>query len=214
MKIFKFKVILQFLSFKISKHRDDKKFWNKSIFLVIFISVFWSIGNGLVGIFFVIIDNFLEDGLKLIVDLVELRSLGKMDDQSWLQFDVAVNFCIFLGLDSFCLQPSYCDILVFEQALGYKTHCQVRLIINSVELNGVKLMFEEMLHLDDYRLKCLILSNDNHIMTPWILLIVNPVFLGIRWWNSFISLHFRFLWDTLVSFAHFERDWVLEKFYF
>ena len=131
-----------------------------------------------------------------------------MDDQSWLQFDVAIKFCIFLGLNSFCLQPWYCDILVLEQALCNKTHRQVRLIINSVELNCLELMLEKMLHLDDYGLKCLILPYDNNIMAPWILLIVNPVLLliilGIVW-----SFHFFF--DTLVSIAHFERDWVLKK---
>ena len=72
-----------------------------------------------------ILNNFLENGFKIIVDPVEIWGLGEMDDQPGLQLDVAVQSWIILGLNSFRLEPRYCNILVFEQALGNKTHGEI-----------------------------------------------------------------------------------------
>lgn len=152
-----------------------------------------SLDSGLVDVMDVLgmlLLDLLEGRLEVIVDAVELGRLGEVHDEFGLQDDSAVEVVVLgvLGivslqvcLVSLGLEPGEGHILVLEEALGDETHSQERLVVNSVELNRVETIFQEILRLDDEGLEESCPSHNYHVVLLHellVLLIVVVLLLG------------------------------------
>ena len=71
-----------------------------------------------------------------------------MNDQSWLQFCVLLLIVIWY-LDRLSLYTSDSHIFILDEAVGYQTDGEVGLVINTVQLDRLKLVFEQILCLND-----------------------------------------------------------------
>ena len=90
-----------------------------------------------------LVRDLLVVGLKIRVNLSEVRSLGQVNYQLWLVdwFSLEItrlvieNCLMHLGL-----QSGQCDILVLDEDLDNQGDGEVRVIVSSMELNGVELI--------------------------------------------------------------------------
>ena len=157
---------------------SNKTFRNLLLFLLLFTSFVDDLGSfTLLDVLLMLLQHLLELGFKIVVDSVELRSLGQMDHQHWLQLSVSwIELTLaFNSLNRLSLDPGFSAVFVLDQALSDQQSGEVGVGVHSVQLNGVELVLQDCLRSEHDVLEVLALSNHDHIVP-----------LGEKDWLSFL----------------------------
>lgn len=176
--------------------------------------------------------------LEFIVDRIKLVTFGQVDDELGLQHDFGISiFDVFLvvgwlvdgcgsilgvlslvvrelgillvpGLVGFRFQTAHGYVSVFQQALGYQGNGEVRFIINSVEFDGVELVFQQVLGLDNQGLEANGVAHNYHIVSlrSW-----RPLMIGKR--NFFLN-HLDIFINLFLNFLGILVEWGFEQLFF